>query len=70
MLKNIWRWFWRGILILIGLVLVYQLWIFAHVWWYVDHNPASTAFMDRRLAVLQEKLGEDAELKHKWVPGS
>lgn len=67
-LKTIWRWFWRGVLIAAALVLLIQLWFFAHVWWYVDHNPSSTAFMERRLAALQEKMGEDAELKHKWVP--
>lgn len=68
MLKAIWRWFWRGVLVAIGLVLLLQVWFFLHVWWYVDHNPATTAFMERRLAVLQEKMGDDAELKHKWVP--
>ena len=68
MFKKIWRWFWRGLALLLVLVLAYELSIFARVWWYVDHNPASTAFMDRRLAALQEKMGEDAELKHKWVP--
>lgn len=68
MLKKIWRWLWRGIALVVLLVAAYELWIFGHVWWYVDHNPGSTAFMDRRLAALQEKLGEDAELKHKWVP--
>jgi len=68
MLKTIWRWLWRGVLIAIALVLLVQLWFLARVWWYVDHNPSTTAFMERRLAALQEKLGEDAELKHKWVP--
>lgn len=67
-LKTIWRWFWRGLLIALGLLLALQLWFFLHVWWYVDHNPATTAFMERRLALLQEKMGDDAELKHKWVP--
>jgi len=68
MFKKIWRWIWRSIALVVILVLAYELWIFAHVWWYVDHNPASTAFMERRLVLLQEKMGEDAELKHKWVP--
>jgi monofunctional biosynthetic peptidoglycan transglycosylase len=68
MLKTIWRWLWRGLLIFVAIVLLVQVWFFLHVWWYVDHNPSTTAFMERRLAVLQEKMGEDAELKHKWVP--
>ena len=58
MLKTIWRWLWRSIALLIVLVLAYELWIFAHVWWYVDHNPGATAFMERRLVLLQEKMGE------------
>lgn len=68
MLRKLWSWFWRGIAFAFVLVLVYELWIFAHVWWYVDHNPSTTAFMERRLVLLQEKMGEDAALKHRWVP--
>lgn len=68
MIKKIWYWLWRGIALLVVMVLAYEAWIFAHVWWYVDHNPSATAFMERRLAVLQEKMGDDAELKHRWVP--
>ncbi|HMM47156.1 MAG TPA: monofunctional biosynthetic peptidoglycan transglycosylase [Thiobacillaceae bacterium] len=49
------------------LVLLYQLWIFAHVLWWADHNPGSTAFMEAGLARQQEK-NPDAELRHKWVP--
>lgn len=68
MLKTLWRWLVRGVLVVVGLVFLLQLWFFLHVWWYVDHNPATTAFMERRLALLQEKMGEDAVLKYKWVP--
>ena len=68
MLRKLWSWVWRGIAFAFVLVLVYELWIFAHVWWYVDHNPSTTAFMERRLVLLQEKMGEDAALKHRWVP--
>ncbi len=68
MLKKIWRVLWRGIALLLVLVLAYELWIFAHVWWYVDHNPSMTAFMERRLVLMQEKMGDDAALKHRWVP--
>ena len=68
MFKSLMRWMGRALLILLMLLITYELWIFARVWWYVDHQPATTAFMERRLAQLQEKLGEDAELKYRWVP--
>lgn len=61
------KWIRRGLLGLLLLVLGYQLWIFGHVWWWVDHNPANSAFMDERLDILQQN-NPDAELRHKWVP--
>ncbi len=61
------KWVRRGLLGLLLLVLGYQLWIFAHVWWWVDHNPSNSAFMDERLNILQQN-NPDAELRHKWVP--
>ncbi|MHB1176364.1 MAG: monofunctional biosynthetic peptidoglycan transglycosylase [Sulfuriferula sp.] len=61
------KWIQRGLLGLFLLVLGYQLWIFGHVWWWVDHNPANSAFMDERLDILQQN-NPDAELRHKWVP--
>jgi monofunctional glycosyltransferase len=66
MLRALWRWFWRLLLISLGVVVLYQGWIFAHIWWWVDHNPSTSAFMDTRLAEMQEK-NPDAELRHKWV---
>lgn len=50
----------------VALVLAYQLWVFAHVLWWIDHNPRSTAFMEAGLARAQEK-NPDAELRHTWV---
>ncbi|BBP02599.1 monofunctional biosynthetic peptidoglycan transglycosylase [Sulfuriferula plumbiphila] len=61
------KWIRRGLLALLALGLCYQLWIFAHIWWWVDHNPANSAFMDERLDILQQN-NPDAELRHKWVP--
>jgi monofunctional biosynthetic peptidoglycan transglycosylase len=46
-----------------------QSYFFAQIWWWVGHNPESTSFMDRQLAVLREK-NPKAQLKHKWVPYS
>lgn len=61
------RWFATGVAAVFTLVLLYQLWIFAHVLWWADHNPGSTAFMEAGLA-RQQKKNPDAELRHKWVP--
>ncbi len=61
------RFFLRLVLLIIGIVLAYQLWLLAHVWWWIDHNPSRSAFMEARLSVMQES-DPDAELHHKWVP--
>ncbi len=37
-----------------------------HICWWVNHNPATSAFMEDRLEVLQED-NPDAVLKHRWV---
>ena len=55
----------RGLLALILLIIVYQLWIFLHICWWVRHNPSSSAFMENQLEALQEKNAE-AELKYQW----
>lgn len=51
----------------IAVVLAIQLYFFVQIWWWVDHNPGSTSFMNRQLSILREK-NPKAELKHKWVP--
>ena len=67
MLKAIWRTISCALLLaLISLVLV-QFWFFAHIWYWVDHNPRSTAFMDARLERLLEK-NQKALLQQQWVP--
>lgn len=67
MIRTALRWLAQGLALAVAAVLVYQLWIFAHVLWWIDHNPGSTAFMEAGLARQQEK-NPDAELRHKWVP--
>jgi monofunctional biosynthetic peptidoglycan transglycosylase len=47
-------------------VLIVQGWFFVHVWWWSNHNPSSTAFMQARLATLQQK-NPNATLKQQWV---
>ena len=58
---------WRGLLVAIGLVLLYQVWLFAHICWWIKFNPSSSAFMEDRLSIMQDK-NPNAELRHKWVP--
>jgi len=51
---------------LIALALV-QFWFLLHIWYWVDHNPTSTAFMEARLERLREK-NPRVKLDYKWVP--
>lgn len=66
-MKYLWRWFARGVLLFIAVVVIYQFWIFGHVVWWIWFNPSTSAFMEDRLEVLQEK-NPKAELRHKWIP--
>ena len=67
------RFIWRSLLFLlglaIGLLVVYELWVFGHVWWWVEHNPTSTAFMEVRLGAARAG-NPKAQLRHAWVPYS
>jgi monofunctional biosynthetic peptidoglycan transglycosylase len=66
-MKTLRYWLWRMLLALLALVVLYQIWIFAHICWWIKFNPSTSAFMDDRLAVMQDKK-PDATLKYKWVP--
>jgi len=67
MRRFLWAFAWRMLAVLLSLFMVYQLWIAAHIWWWVDHNPSSSSFMQHRLQLMQDK-NPKAELRHKWVP--
>jgi monofunctional glycosyltransferase len=56
----------RGLLALLLLVVLYQLWIFLHICWWISHNPSSTAFMEDRLAILQQN-NPQAKIRYQWV---
>jgi monofunctional biosynthetic peptidoglycan transglycosylase len=51
----------------LGFVLAIQLYFFAQIWWWVDHNPESTSFMHQQLSVLRER-DPQAKLQYQWVP--
>jgi len=67
MKKKLWRWFGRWFLLAVGILFLYELWIFGHVLWWNWFNPSSSSFMEERVKVLQDKDPE-AKLRHKWVP--
>jgi len=51
----------------LALLLLIQAWYLLHIYWWVKHNPTSTAFMRTQLEKLQEK-NPKAKLQHTWVP--
>lgn len=48
-------------------VVLYQLWVLAHIVWWIRHDPDTTAFMQARLAVMQDTQST-AKLQQRWVP--
>lgn len=67
MKKSWWSWTWHIVAALLVLMLCYQAWIAAHIAWWINHNPTTSAFMDDRLVIMQNK-DPKAKLQHKWVP--
>lgn len=67
MMKKIWGWAWHGMVIFFAVLMLYQVWLFAHICWWVKFDPSTSAFMETRLEIMQDK-NPDAELRHKWVP--
>lgn len=66
-MRRLFRWIWYTVLLsLIALVLV-QFWFLVHIWYWVDHNPDVTAFMQARLERMREK-NPRATIRHQWVP--
>jgi monofunctional biosynthetic peptidoglycan transglycosylase len=61
------RWLWRIPLFLVGLALIYQLWIFGHVVYWNSYNPSTSAFMQERLEILRQK-NPGATLRMQWMP--
>jgi monofunctional biosynthetic peptidoglycan transglycosylase len=65
-MKTLARWLRRAALALLGLILLYQLWLFGWVLYWSQFNPGTTRFMEIRLAELREKKPE-AQLQKQWV---
>jgi monofunctional biosynthetic peptidoglycan transglycosylase len=67
MFKSLLRWSWRVFLLLLIALTAIQFWFLIHVWYWVGHNPESTAFMRNRLEIMQED-NPKARLRQQWVP--
>lgn len=67
MIRRIFRWLLIAVGLVVAMFLAYQGYVALRLWWWVDHNPTTTAFMNARLSTLREKKPE-AKLKHQWVP--
>jgi monofunctional glycosyltransferase len=67
MKKTAKRLLWRAFTALFLLLALYQLWLFAHVCWWIKFNPATSSFMETRLEVMQDR-NPKAGLQYKWVP--
>src|SRR5712671_7761685 len=62
-----WKAFCYALGALVMTVFVVQAWFLAHVLYLSTFNPSSTAFMERRLEVLQQ-ANPAAVLRYQWVP--
>ena len=66
-LITIWRWSFRLLMVALLTLVVIQLWFLAHIAYWVDHNPASTAFMRARLELMRETKPQ-SQLRYQWTP--
>lgn len=66
-MKFLGRWLKWGALGLVGLFLLWQLWLFCWVLFWGWFNPGTTRFMEIRLAELRQK-NPAARLQQQWVP--
>jgi monofunctional glycosyltransferase len=57
---------WAGLLAFLAFSLL-QAWYAAHIWWWRDHAPQETAFMQLRLAEMKQ-ANPRARLQYVWVP--
>lgn len=61
------RWIWRGAAALAAVLALYVSWVFVHVYYWVDHSPSMTSFMQARLEELRER-NPRFRLEQHWVP--
>lgn len=65
-LASLWKAFCYTLGALFVVLLLYQSWFAAHIWYWVEHNPENTSFMQARLERLRAK-NPNATLKQRWA---
>jgi monofunctional biosynthetic peptidoglycan transglycosylase len=66
-MRRLLRWTWRGILLALIVLVAIQFWFLAHIWYWAEHNPETTAFMRSRLSIIREDE-PGARLAYRWDP--
>ena len=66
-MKTLGRWLKRALLLVLGLFLLWQLWLLGWVLFWGWVNPGTTRFMEIRLTELRQKV-PNAQLQQQWVP--
>ncbi len=55
-----------GVLLALVALVAIQFWFLVHIWYWIDHNPDVTSFMQHRVEKMREK-NPRATLWHEWV---
>jgi monofunctional biosynthetic peptidoglycan transglycosylase len=66
-MRSLLRFFGRALALACAALIGLQFWFLVHIWYWVERNPESTAFMRARLAAMRE-YDPGARLRHRWVP--
>ena len=65
--RRLTRWIGYGLLLVFAGFVLVQMWCAAHIWYWVDHNPQSTAFMRARLEAMRTEQPR-ARIYQRWLP--
>lgn len=57
----------RSLVVMLAALIGMQLWYGVQIWWYREHAPLMTSFMERGLASMAQSRGK-AQLQHRYVP--
>lgn len=65
-MKALLRWTGRALLFGLVAIMAYQMWLLAHIWYWVDHNPSTSAFMDARANEMRRET-PPRYIQFEWV---